>query len=541
MKFVWEEAQNTGFINEYLHNEKEAESFFDYSLEDKSYLLRYGDLKTRTFKRKELVDVLTNFNKKHHADDATIEMINKLQDERSVAVVGGQQAGLLTGPLYTINKIVSIIKYASDIERKHQIPVVPIFWIAGEDHDIDEVNHTFLHYEDQIKKVRIGERNDVKYPVSNRRISSVDGHAIIQELFQFLQETEYTRKLYDELVADINTDITYVDWCAKIIHRIFKGTGIILMDAACPDIRKIESDYFKQLIRKNDQLRGAFIEGALRYKKVYQEEPIDIDENNAHLFIHDQGQRYLLSKEREVFLEKDSNRHWTEEELLNEISIDPNSLSNNVVSRPLMQEFLLPVLSFVAGPGELKYWATLKEVFHTFQMRMPIVQPRLHFTFISRQSEKNLVKLRLDDKSVTKKGVEKEKEQWLIEQEKAPYKEQFQHAVEQIDEIFSHLSPTFQKYGEEFESLQETYREKAKTYMTQLETKFTAQLKKQNESGLRRFDVVQCEMKPNGNLQERQLNIFPYLNIYGPDLIERMLQTVLEEVCQPGQHGYIYL
>ncbi|UCZ51835.1 bacillithiol biosynthesis cysteine-adding enzyme BshC [Bacillus shivajii] len=540
MKFVWEDAENA-FTNQYILNDEQFMPFFDYSLKEDALLKRYHEIQSRSYQRRNIVEVLTQYNKQFSEDEAIYASIEKLKDDRSVTVVGGQQAGLLTGPIYTINKIISILKTARRVENEHGIPVVPIFWMAGEDHDIDEVNHTFIHNQENIKKLNISERNDLKTPVSERFISADDGKKVVDELFQFLNETEHTRELYHQLTNDVKDGLTYVEWCARILHRLFEGTGLVLMDAACPQIRQIEQPFFKELIKKNDELRGAFIEGANNFKRKNFGEPIAIEESNAHLFVHYQGQRFLLSKNNGVFTDKNRSKTWTEDELLEMVDKDPSCISNNVVTRPLMQDFLLPVLSFVAGPGEIKYWATLKEAFHTFNINMPIVEPRLHITFVSRPVEKNLIKVGVNHKAVALNGLSNKKQQWLKSKEKAPYKTEIENARMQMDEIFSHLSSTFKEYGKEYELLREKYRNKAEDQFVELEKKFEAKLLQENEAGIRRFDLVESEIKPNGNPQERYLNIHSFLNLYGPDLIQRVVSEIPSEDNYAGTHAFIYL
>ncbi len=93
--------------------------------------------------RDKLTEALTEMNKEWDAPESTYKAIERLKEENSAVVIGGQQAGLLTGPLYTINKVLSVIQFAKQQESKLNVPIIPVFWIAGEDHDFDEINHVF--------------------------------------------------------------------------------------------------------------------------------------------------------------------------------------------------------------------------------------------------------------------------------------------------------------------------------------------------------------------------------------------------------------
>ncbi|WLR43634.1 bacillithiol biosynthesis BshC [Bacillus carboniphilus] len=140
------------FVNDYLQNRLDYQKYFNYHFHDQSeFEKRYTDVMNYGYPREQLVRYLLNHNRKYGASSKTINNIEMLLDKESVAVIGGQQAGLLTGPLYTIHKIISIITLARQQQELLGKPVIPIFWVAGEDHDFDEINHLHVHQQ-KIKK-----------------------------------------------------------------------------------------------------------------------------------------------------------------------------------------------------------------------------------------------------------------------------------------------------------------------------------------------------------------------------------------------------
>src|SRR5690625_4810118 len=148
-------------IIDYLNKHDSLKSFVDYPTFDLEQRLK--DLREQSFDRNALTKVLQAMNKKWKAPKETLENIERLKQHDSVVVIGGQQAGLLTGPLYTVNKIISIIKLAKEQEVTLQVPVVTVFWIAGEDHDFAEINHIFSYkdqnvYKQTIKQQEINKR-----------------------------------------------------------------------------------------------------------------------------------------------------------------------------------------------------------------------------------------------------------------------------------------------------------------------------------------------------------------------------------------------
>ena len=174
---------NNKLVNDYLINKNF--SFFHYSLTKEDKLKRYEELMGRAFPRKQLATHIRSFMEKFSITKEIENSLAKLEDEKSVVVIGGQQAGLLTGPLYSIHKMLSIIIEAEQLEKLLQKPVVPIFWVAGEDHDIHEVNHAY--------KIEKGEL--IKHPYKQSLIS--DKQMVSKTYLDQLTIREW----YEDLIA----------------------------------------------------------------------------------------------------------------------------------------------------------------------------------------------------------------------------------------------------------------------------------------------------------------------------------------------------
>src|SRR5699024_1743907 len=153
MRIMPVDLHKNNLIKKYRNNDETVMKYFNYAAFS-SLEKRYEHIMKQNYNRKSLVDTLISSNEEWHAPQETFKQINRLLDEKSVVVVGGQQAGLLTGPTYTLNKIISIIMYAKQQEEKLNIPVIPLFWIAGEDHDYDEINHTYIIEKNRLKKLK---------------------------------------------------------------------------------------------------------------------------------------------------------------------------------------------------------------------------------------------------------------------------------------------------------------------------------------------------------------------------------------------------
>ncbi|PTL39719.1 bacillithiol biosynthesis cysteine-adding enzyme BshC [Alkalicoccus saliphilus] len=525
------------YAGRYLNADSEIISFYDYQLNETQE--RADELDKLTFNRDKVVSALQSFQRRSFPCEQALFQTERLLQEDSVAVVGGQQAGLLTGPLYTIHKIVSIISESRRLERELERPVIPVFWIAGEDHDIDEINHTFFHDKNNISKIKIKERNDIKTPASERIINKEAALEAVYEALKSMPETSETQEIKKGLLDDIKKDLTYTEWCAEVLYRLFKGSGLVVMDAHDPEIREIEKEYFSEMVRNNTTMRRAFSSQA---EKMYEKgfgEPIAIDPNNAHLFIEENNQRYLLQSDGSRWWKKGEDHLWNEEEISAAL-IKKGGLSNNVVSRPVMQDLILPVHTFIAGAGELHYWGTLKEVFHSFGHRMPLVKPRHSITFVSRKSEKTLNQYGINLKDVINRGTKEIRQKRLEDADGA-------HSEKLIENVESKVSEELQLLLEmggsqrTREQLHERYMKKWKKLMEDYRKDYNKALEEEEAVHLKRLEALEAEIFPEKNKQERFLNIHPFLNNYGNDLVERLTQNVVKQDNGEPSHFTAYL
>src|SRR5699024_10703804 len=279
-------SNESELIKKYKKHDMNIMKYFDY-MPYSTYEKRLADLSERQFNRKDLVKVLQHLNRDWHAPTQTMENIERLKDENSVVVIGGQQAGLLTGPLYTIHKIISIIKYAKEQEEKLNIPVIPVFWIAGEDHDYDEINHIFTASNGEINKRIIAQEEWQKRSITNITLNKTVTHRWIKEVFHDLVETEYTKELVEMILSHVEQSETFVDFFARLVFQLFGDEGIVLIDSADENLRHLESDLFAQLIKRQEQITEAIFNTSQKVNYEGYNVQVDVTADDANLFYHD--------------------------------------------------------------------------------------------------------------------------------------------------------------------------------------------------------------------------------------------------------------
>lgn len=510
-------------VEKFIQQDEAIAHYFDYvGLEQKNFQHKYNELMNRTFPRSELADYLLHYHSRFNTGVKTVENIQKLREHHTVAVVGGQQAGLLTGPLYTIHKILSILTLAKQQQEKLQQPVVPVFWVAGEDHDFDEINHLFVGAGGKPIKIKLQERMLKKDSITYMPFHRDKCLQWAQAVFKHFGETEHTSRLLQKVEQCIEASSSYVEFFVHIIYMLFPDSGLIVIDAGDPSLRKIEIPFFKQIVMKNEQLIHDVFHTQLQLKEEGYGEPIEISDRISHLFIRDNGERILLEKDdKGHYVSKKGGLTLTKDELLRCIEKTPERISNNVVTRPLMQDYLFPTLAFIAGPGEIAYWATLRKAFHLFGFSMPLLAPRINITFIEEKMARFLQKKNISLTHALQYGIQAEKEQWLKAQDVHNTKEHFDRAKEELEKLHLPLRNLTVAVDPGLKDLANKNKALLENQLQFLQRKIEQSICFQHEVELNKYDQIDFFLRPLGAPQERVLNIFELLNKYGEDFLAR--------------------
>ncbi|MEW5322557.1 bacillithiol biosynthesis cysteine-adding enzyme BshC [Geobacillus thermoleovorans] len=531
----------TKLAADYIAGAFPAESGFAYAqADDEAFCRRLAHLQRRTYDRNGLADYLHAYHRSFSASAATMANIEKLRDERSVVIVGGQQAGLLTGPLYTIYKIITIIQLAKEQERKLGVPVVPLFWIAGEDHDIAEIDHVYVVEEGEVKKAIYPHKPNEKRMAADVPLDRRVAKEWVERVVKTYGETDVTNELLSFLSSCLDEARTFVDFFAVIVLRLFAEHGLVVLNAGDAAVRPLERRFFAALIERHRDVTDAVLAQQEELRALGYAPLIEIGRGAANLFYYDGRERSLLQydEERGLFHNKAGTLVWTREELLELAETKPSCFSNNVVTRPLMQEYLLPTLAFVAGPGEIAYWAELKGAFPLFDLEMPPVVPRLQATLVSRSLQTDLSDIGLEAADVLTGRLEEAKRRWREATAQAPLASAFAKAREDIEAAHRPLRELGVAIDRGLEGLVAKNAAIIQAQIEFLQHAFERALLRKHETEWRKFWRIETSLRPNGAFQERVWNVFYYINRYGFNFVEKLLAI---RGSSNGMHKIVYM
>jgi bacillithiol biosynthesis cysteine-adding enzyme BshC len=538
----WKQTQP--LAEDYIHDYSKVQELFEYnpwvsqSVEERAAWLDQQN--TISAPREGVVQALEQYNLRFPNSANVIESIHRLRQSETLVIVGGQQAGLFTGPLLVIHKAISIIRAAKEAEQRLNRPVIPVFWIAGEDHDLDEVNH--LHILTQqlaLEKIELDNSKGLgkRAPISRLAITAEQWVQVLEKLDASLMSTDFKAHWMGKLRELSVESNTLVDLFAGMMSMLFGSEGLVLMDSDDPNLRRLEAPMFRQLIIGQKTIGQALAVSKDRLLGLGYEPQAEIREGNANLFVVHDGERLLLQRQGDDYTDKTEHFRMSESELLSLAEEQPENFSNNVFTRPLMQNYLFPVLSAVLGGGEIAYWALTREAFRSVGDQMPIILPRLEFTLVEGTVQKQLGKLDLSFEDAVLR-LEEKRDKWLEDQDSIGLPQMFANVKDQFDALYGPVLDAIGTINPGLSQLGETNRQKIIEQIQFLEAKSKDAHEAQFDAAKRQYDRIRLSIIPLGKRQERVYNVIGYLNKYGDGWLKELLDAEFE---WNGNHYAVYL
>ncbi|WAH35542.1 bacillithiol biosynthesis cysteine-adding enzyme BshC [Alicyclobacillus dauci] len=331
--------------------------------------------------RRNLVETLVDYGKRINASTTQLAAAQKLLDSRSVAVVTGQQAGLLTGPFYSISKALSAIGLAVEMERLLGRPVVPVFWVASEDHDFAEVDHAYiLNEDDDVTRISLKHQFDTHQMVFYSPLSDTQVREVLDVLRESIPELPYKSEMLHTLKVCWTDGDTLSVWFARVLARLLSKHPIVILDPCLPGLRQLVAPVFARTLRDFDVLQDNL---AAAYREVEEAgfaHEVIRDPAHSTVFHVIDGKRYVIEKNREgAFVARGHGKKLELPEWVDLATESPELFSSNVLLRPVIQDHLIPTLAYVGGPSELAYHPLSRAVFHTHERSLPplIMRQRL--------------------------------------------------------------------------------------------------------------------------------------------------------------------
>ncbi|HMT08952.1 MAG TPA: bacillithiol biosynthesis cysteine-adding enzyme BshC [Pyrinomonadaceae bacterium] len=484
--------------------------------------------------RNAICDALVEINTEAGSSEASMANIERLRRPDTVAVLTGQQAGLFTGPLYTIYKAMTAIKIAQRLAELG-VEAVPIFWAATEDHDFDEVSWaSVIGHGDGVVKAHYRSETSIEgLPVGKVVINSSIG-STIEDLFATLSTSSELRRSIDDCWTDGSSFGTAF---LKQIAELFAPYGLVLVDPMNTELRRLSSPIISSAIANagtiNERLRERDAE--LVADGYHSQVLVDEDYFPAFIF-NEKGQRSALKLTATgSFRSKVDGREFGADELKAIAADDPKRFSPGVMLRPVVQDHLFPTICYVGGGAEIAYFGQSSVVYETLGRRVTPIFHRQSFTIVEPRIRRALEAYDLDIESLFV-GREALVPQ-IVERIESP------ETAELLDEVTKSINSELAKLDAAFDEIDVTLaagfakrRKKIEYHLSTAKEKAYAAIMRKSGDANRRLDAILSNLMPYGGLQEREINVLSYLSKYG----DSFLKTIAEST-DPDERGHVVI
>ena len=520
---------NTKLFLDYLYDFDKVKGFYKYNFRDKEqFIAKFKQLaeSPKEF-RNELSTIINNQYKSLNPSSKTLKNISLLKNKETIAVVTGQQLGILGGPLYTFYKIITAIKLCSHLsERFDNYHFIPVFWLEGDDHDFDEVRSiNVLNDNNELIKISYNDQ-----PTEEEQNRGSIGHLQLKESISiFLKEfenqlrnTEFKSPLMENLKSFYREEKTFKEPFRELLFWLFDQYGLVIFDPQDVKIKELLKPVFRKEISDFRNHTEKLVNISANLDEFYHAQvkirPINL------FFNYDEG-RFIIEPIENEFRLKGKRKKFSLEEINNLIETEPEKFSPNVLLRPICQDFLFPTGFYIGGPSEVAYFAQILPLYEFYNIDPAIIYPRSSVTILEKA-----LKAVLDKYGLSLTGIftdpNKLKNQIINSVSDKNLEEIFKESKTQIDLTFDSLKEKLFELDKTMSDVTSKYRLKVLAYIDELSGKATEAQKKRYEITLRQIDKASANLFPNMNLQERELSFFHYANKYGVDVLKKIFDEL---------------
>jgi bacillithiol biosynthesis cysteine-adding enzyme BshC len=477
--------------------------------------------------RQKVCDALAAMNQRWGAGEATMENLRLLRESDCIAVVSGQQAGLFTGPLYTIYKAVAAVKLAGCL-RQRNTKAVPVFWIAAEDHDFEEVAKAEVIGRDcQLKHVEVTtDLHGEGQPVGNVTLDH-SINLVVDQLFELLPNSEFAADMKTLVKNAWQPGRGYVESFAMMMTTLLGRHGLIFLDPLDPELKKLAAPLYSEAARRASEIATAIEQRSKELESAGYHAQVLATANSFPLFLHDeQGGRHAVARvENGKYKAKDLDTEHTADELASMAREAPERFSPNVTLRAVVQDYLLPTLAYYGGAAEIAYFAQTAEVYRVLERPATPILPRSSLTMIERHTGRVMEKygLSLTDffeghEAVIKRVVE--------EHLSADTAKLFATAEQNVNHELDRLRRELESVDPTLASALDTGKKKINYQLDGLRARFVRAQMTRDEAAHRQLQRAFDQLYPNKDLQERHINITSLLARHGTYVIDWIYNAI---------------
>ncbi len=439
--------------------------------------------------------------------------LDQLAQPGTVAVVTGQQVGLLSGPAYTVYKALTAVKITRQLQQEG-VRAVPVFWLATEDHDLAEVDHAWVF--DTLatpSKIALKPGSLSNVPVGSVEIRDLP----IGELQRALGDLPFAPEILRKVAEHYHSGATYGAAFHSFLKDLLQEFDLIYLDPLTPAVRSVSAPFLGEAAERIPELTDALRRRTAELEAAGYHAQVHLDTGSSLLFHLENGRRTALKYKDGKFSVKD--RFFSAAELRG----SAEQLSPNALLRPVMQDYLLPTVAYVGGPAEVAYLAQSQVLYERLLRRMPVVYPRNSFTLLDERASKLLtryglqVENLLDSQDRVKSAIARALVPHDLRNELSSLRSDLTGALSGLREKLLQFDPTLSSAAEKSIA-------KISYQVDKLAGKTARETMRRDQRAVRDADYLLNLVYPQRHLQERFYSIVPFLAKYGWDLPQQIYE-----------------
>lgn len=440
--------------------------------------------------------------------------MDKLAQPGTTAVITGQQVGLFSGPAYTIYKVLHAVKTAAWLSD-NGIPAVPVFWLATEDHDFAEVNHTWVFNPDhQPQKL------EMRRSVSGQPVGGVTlMNPPVDELRAALHGFEFGEDVANLVAETYRAGNTMGQGFGELLRRLLARFDILQIDPMLPVFRNLAAPTMRAAVKASPELSTRLLERNRALAEAGYHAQVHVEDHTSLVFLLENGKRMTLRRQGGDFIL--NSRRFTAAELMDHAE----SLSPNALLRPVVQDSMLPTVAYIGGPAEIAYLAQSQTIYNTLLGRMPVAMPRTGFTILDSRSVKRMDRygLALPDFF---QGEEPVRERISAKLVPPRLTGAIRETATQVEDAVARLRREMAAFDPTLALALDRSAKKIQYQIGKIEGKAGREALRRDERAARDAASLYDLIYPERHLQERLYSILPFLAKHGLDLIDHIYSSI---------------
>jgi bacillithiol biosynthesis cysteine-adding enzyme BshC len=440
--------------------------------------------------------------------------LQRLAQPGTVAVMTGQQVGLFSGPCYTIYKVLHAVKLAAWLSA-NGVAAVPVFWLATEDHDFAEVNHTWVFGPGYVPVKLEMRRNAAEQPVGDVGLLAPP----VEELRSVLHGLPFGDEIADLVEETYRAGSTMGKAFGDLLRRLLAKFDILYVDPMLPEFRELAAPALRKAVAAAPELTRAVLQRNAELAADGYHAQVHVEDHTAFFFLLENGKRIGLRRSGTEYLH--NSRRFTTEELMERAA----SLSPNALLRPVIQDSMLPTVAYIGGPAEIAYFAQSSVLYERLLGRMPVAVPRAGFTILDGRSHKLMQRyeLTLADFFQSETALRERIASRLVPPGLTLHLREsaatVNGAVARLRKELTAFDPTLAKALDRGAS-------KIQYQLAKMERKTGREALRRDERAGRDASSLYGLIYPERHLQERLYSILPFLAQYGTGLVDDIFEAI---------------